>query len=45
MDLNKENILKQLKNSGPGFTVPKEYFKSLEDQIDHTISNQEKHCY
>lgn len=39
MDLNKENILKQLKNSGPGFTVPKGYFKSLEDQIDHTISS------
>ena len=39
MDLNKENILKQLKNSGPGFTVPKGYFKSLEDRIDHTISS------
>jgi hypothetical protein len=39
MDRNKENILKQLKSSGPGFTVPKGYFKSLEDQIDHTISS------
>ena len=39
MDRNKENILKQLKSSGPGFTVPKGYFKSLEEQIDHTISS------
>jgi hypothetical protein len=39
MDRNKENILKQLKSSGPGFSVPKGYFKSLEDQIDHTISS------
>jgi hypothetical protein len=39
MDRNKENILKQLKSSGPGFTVPKGYFKSLEEQIDHTINS------
>ena len=39
MDRNKENILKQLKSSGPGFTVPKGYFKSLEEQIDPTISS------
>lgn len=34
MDKNKENIWKQLKSSGPGFTVPKGYFKSSEGQID-----------
>ncbi len=39
MDRNKENILNQLKNSGPGFTVPKGYFKSLESKIDHGINS------
>lgn len=34
MDKNKENIWKQLKSSGPGFTVPKGYFKSSEGPID-----------
>ncbi len=33
MDKNKENIWKQLKSSGPGFTVPNGYFKSSEDRI------------
>lgn len=39
MDRNKENILNQLKNSGPGFTVPKGYFESLESKIDHGINS------
>ena len=39
MDRNKENILKQLKNSGPGFTVPKGYFESLESKIGHGINS------
>ncbi len=46
MDRKKENILNRLKGTGPGFTVPKTYFDSLEDRIDHATgeidSNQEK---
>lgn len=43
MDKNKENIWKQLKSSGPGFTVPKGYFKSSEGQIDHGLSSSDAH--
>ena len=39
MEGKKENILKQLKGSGLGFTVPKGYFASLEDQIGHGINS------
>jgi len=37
MDRKKENILKQLKSSGAGFTVPKEYFENLDNQIDKPL--------
>ena len=36
MDREKENILNNLKRSGPGFTVPKTYFEKLEDRIDQS---------
>lgn len=41
MDRNKENILNQLKKSGPGFTVPKAYFKEAgtHDNSDNYLEN------
>lgn len=41
MDQNKEDILKQLKSSGPGFTVPEGYFESLDGQIEHSINTHD----
>lgn len=36
MEGNKNNILKHLKKSDPGFIVPKDYFEGMEDRVDPT---------
>ena len=39
MDPEKGNILRKLKKSGPGFTVPKAYFEKMEDRIDQSTDS------
>jgi len=39
MDQEKENILNNLKKSGPGFTVPKAYFEKMEARIEQKMDS------
>lgn len=40
MNREKKDILNQLKNSGPGFTVPEGYFESYGDRQDVSVFDQ-----
>lgn len=43
MDPKKENIFEHLKNSGPGFSVPKGYFNEDDDSLNASLNpNQNK---
>ncbi len=41
MDQEKENILNNLKKSGPGFTVPKAYFEKMEARIEQKMDSND----
>ena len=40
MDQNKKDILKRFKDSGPGFEIPKGYFKKLEHELKNEVDKE-----